>query len=324
MMLKFKKQIVFLFGCIALISYLSFHFAPVDDQRASVILTQDEGTHMQIYLKDKDQTLVPLSIPVNEETSEEEKLQLMFAYMSGKQQIKGFFPLFKKDCTLKHVEIEDGTAVLSFDDSLKSYKKEDELRVLEAITWGATQFHDIEQVKLLLNDQPLNEMPLAFTPIPEILNRSIGINHFETASSNLHNSTSLTVYATKKIEGQEYLVPKSRRVQMESDSLTSSVQSILSDISASSELMQPLYADNIHIEDYHMKDGLLSVELNKNILDSDASVKQNVYDTLVLSLAAIEGIERVEVRVDGNIVTPKAQNEQAVSKYELNYNCVKF
>lgn len=324
-MLKFKKQIVFLFGCIALITYLSVHFADMDtDTPVSVITAQNEGSHMQIYLKDNDNTLVPLSIPVDEETSEEEKMQLMFAYMSGKQKIPGFHALFTKECTLDQVKVADGIANLYFNESLKNYKDKDELRVLEAITWGITQFHDIEQVKLYMNEEPLTQMPLASTPIPEILNRSIGINHFETAAMELHDSTSLTVFATKKINGQEYLVPRSRRVMPQSDSLTSSVHEILSDISASSELIQPLYADNIQVTDFHMQDGTLCVELNKNILDSDTSVKRNVYDTLVLSLAAIEGIEKVEVRVDGNVVTPQSQDERAVSKYELTYNSVKF
>ncbi|MFR5524773.1 MAG: GerMN domain-containing protein, partial [[Clostridium] innocuum] len=93
--------------------------------------------------------------------------------------------------------IKNGIVSLYFDDSLKNYDKENELRILEAITWGATQFHDIEQVKLYLNDKQLTSMPNAQTPIPEILNRSIGINHFETSTTTLHDSASLTVFYTK-------------------------------------------------------------------------------------------------------------------------------
>ncbi|MGX8851334.1 GerMN domain-containing protein [Amedibacillus sp. YH-ame10] len=322
-MYKFKKQIAFLFGCIALITYLSIHFSSSQDS-VRVVSTQKEGTHMQIYLKDEDRTLIPLSIPVSEELSEDEKLQLMFSYMSGKQSVKGFLPLFQKECTLQRVIVQKGIASLYLDDSFKNYKAEDELRVLEAITWGSTQFHDIEQVKLFQNDQPLTSMPVANTPIPEVLNRSIGINHFETSASSLHDSTSITVFATKKIEGNEYLVPRSRRIQVSGDSLSAHVNSIITDISASSELLQPLYADDIEVKDFKMQDGTLYVELNKNILSSDASVKQNVYDTLVLSLATLEGIQRVEVRVDGVVVTPKSQKAEAVSKYELMYNEVTF
>ena len=167
-------------------------------------------------------------------------------------------------------------------------------------------------------------MPNANTPIPNVLNRSIGINHFETSTTSLHDSSSLTVFYTKKIQGQEYMVPRSRRVRMESDELKSSVSSILQDVSASSELVQPLYADDIQIEDFQIFDGSLVVNLNKNILANDRSVKQDVYNALVLSLATLPGIEKVELKVDGVVVSPKKQKAEMVSVYDLSYNEVKF
>lgn len=168
-------------------------------------------------------------------------------------------------------------------------------------------------------------MPNAQTPIPEILNRSIGINHFETSTASLHDSTSLTVFCTKKVEGNEYMVPKSKRVaQNKGDTLKASVEDILSDISVSSRLDQPLYADDIRVSSFDVYDGSLVVNLNKNILGSNRSVKQDVYNALVLSLAALPGIEKVEVRVDGVTVSPRDQKEDMVSVYALTYNEVQF
>ena len=323
-MMKFRKQIVFLFGCIELITYLSFHFSTKQDTPVGLVSTQQGGPHVQVYLKDKDKTLLPLAISINEELSEEEQIQLMFSYMSGKQKMEGFYPLFTKECVVKEVRIQEGIAHIYFDDSVKNYKKEDELRVLEAITWGATQFHDVEQVKLYINGSAMEAMPLANTPIPSILNRSIGINHFETSTSNLHTSKTLTVFTTKNIKGKNYMVPRSRRVSIEGDTLAYSVNAVLHDVSVSSELNQPLYAQDIKIKDYQMNNGTLSLELNKNILSSDTSVKQNIYDVLVLSLSMLDNVDKVEIKVDGNIVTPKDQEEKAVSKYELLYNEVSF
>ena len=64
----FKKQMAVVFGAIAMIGYLSVRFFPQQEQLATpVISTKDETKHMQIYMMDSDQTLVPLSIPVSEE-----------------------------------------------------------------------------------------------------------------------------------------------------------------------------------------------------------------------------------------------------------------
>lgn len=324
-MSKFKKQIAVLFGAIAMISYLSIRFFPSEPVSTTpVIATKDEGVHMQIFLMDQDHTLVPLSIPVNEEMSEEDKLQLMLSYMSGKQEIKGFQKLFQKECNLQKVKIHNGLASLYFDNSLKGYKGEDELRILEALTWGATQFHDIEQVKLYMNNVELRVMPNANTPIPEVLNRSIGINHFETSTSTLHDSTSITVFYTKKIAGQQYMVPKSKRISDKDDTLKTSVQQILADISVSSNLQQPLYADHIVVKDFRLYDGSMIVDLNKNILGSNRCVKQDVYDALVLSLASIPNIQKVEVKVDGVNVRLPSQKDAMVSIHDIRYNEVKF
>lgn len=320
---KYKKQMAFLFGAIAMISYVSIRYFPKTEETQSVLSVQEESTHMQVYLKDHDASLVPLSIPVNEEMNEEDKLQLMVSYMSGKQDIKGFQPLFTKACEVKRVSIEKGKAIMDFDDSLKNYQKEDELRLLEALTWGATQFHDVEQLELQLNGTKLTKMPNGQTPIPDVLNRSIGINHFETATSALHTSDSVTVYCARKIGGQQYLIPRSKRIAHASDSIKEGIVQVISDVSASSELSQPLYQDDVKINNFQFSDGTLIVDINKNLLSSDKSVKEDLYDSLILSLSALSGVDKVQVKVDGVSVMPQAK-ESAVSVYDLSYNEVAF
>ena len=320
---KYKKPLAFLFGAIAMISYLSIRYFPRTEDTQTVLSVQDESTHMQVYLKDHDHSLVPLSIPVSEEMNEEDKLQLMVSYMSGKQNIKGFLPLFTKECTVKKVMIANGKAVMDFDDSLKNYQKEDELRVLESLTWGATQFHDVEQLEIQLNGVKLSSMPNAQTPIPDVLNRGIGINHFETATSALHTSDSVTVYCAKKIEGQQFLIPRSKRVMHASDSIKEGVLQVISDVSASSELSQPLYQDDVKINNFQFSNGTLIVDINKNLLSSDKSVKEDLYDSLILSLSALSGVDKVHVKVDGVSVMPQ-QQESAVSVYDLSYNEIAF
>lgn len=324
-MLQFKKQIAFLFGAIALISYVSIRYFPLQESgTTSVLAIQDDTAHMQVYLMDDNKTLVPLSIPVDNEMQEEDKLQMLIAYMSGKQHLEGFQALFKEECKLLSVDIENGIATLYFDDSFKQYDKENELRILEAITWGTTQFHDIEQVKINVNDAPIQAMPLANTPIPDVLNRSIGINHFETATMALHNSKEITVYCAKTINDTAYMVPQSRRISGGNDIVVDTVNALLADVSVSSELIQPLYRDAIMAENVLLEDGVLQVQLNKNILDSSQSVKQDLYDALVLSLCEIEHIEQIQVLVDGVVVSPSDEVQDSVSRYDLLYNEVKF
>lgn len=325
-MVRYKKQFAVLFGAIAMISYLSFRFFPNVEAPnvTSVVAVNEKRNYLQVYLMDRDRNLVPLSIPINEEMNQEEKLQVMVSYMSGKQDIKGFHKVFQKDCKLLKVAVKNRVASLYFDSSFKDYKKEDELRVLESIVWGSTQFDNIDQVRLFMQNKELQFMPNANTPIPKMLSRNIGINHFETSTKTLHNSTSLTVFYTKKIEGQQYMVPKSKRIENYNQELKTSVEEIVSDISASSKLSQPLYSDDIKIVNFELYDGNMVVNINKNIIGSNRMVKQDIYDAVVLSLASLPGIKTLELKVDGVHVGLPNQKTDMVSIYDVSYNEVKF
>lgn len=322
--MRFKKQIAFLFGAIAMISYLSVRYFPQNDDNTPVVsIIKEEGSQMQVYLLDQDETLVPLSIEVNEEWNEEDKLRLMVAYMSGKQQIAQFQPLFQDVCNLENVALENGIVTLNFDDTLKNYTPEYELRVLEALTWGACQFPDIKQVRISMNGEILRAMPNANTPIPEVLNRNIGINHFETASATLHTSREITVFCTKRMHGQVYMVPKSRRVPKGSDDVLDSVNQIVQDVSVTHQTTQPLFSNQVQVKQVTFENGVMVVDVNGALLDSSKSIKQDVYNALVLSLSMIEGVNEILVKVDGVMVSPFVE-DTPVSGYDLLYNQVKF
>ena len=318
-----KKKIALLFGGLALVSYLSFTYFPFKTQDTPVLSLQEEESYMQVYLLDKENTLVPVSISVNPDTSIEDKLQLLIAYMSGKQKIDNFKPLFKKECILKTVSLQDHTAVLYFNESFKNYDKKQELRLLESLAWGVTQFSDITDVKLMLDNQELKEMPLDHTPIPATLNRQIGINHFETKASTLHDSHTITVFATRKIDGVVYMVPQSRRVPYDVNTMEEEIEQIVSDVQVSANLSQPLYDDNITLHSSHFENGVLSVDVKGNLLGSDREIKQDAYNCLILSLSMLEGVEELQVKVDGVILSP-FENKNSISVNDLVYNEVRF
>ncbi len=72
----------------------------------------------------------PLSIPVSEEMSEEDKLALMFSYMSGRAGNQGLLHhCLQRSAPCSPLLSKNGIVSLYFDDSLKNYDKENELRI---------------------------------------------------------------------------------------------------------------------------------------------------------------------------------------------------
>ena len=325
-MKRYRKQVACLFGAIAVFSYLSIHYFSTDDTDESItVMEESESKQLQIYVLDKDNTLIPMDKEIPADLALEEQLKQMIAAMCA-DQVKGEFSgVLGKGTALTKVKVDNGLASLYFNEQLTSYEKEQELQVLEAITWAAIQFDEISQVQLYYKDELLHEMPLDHTPIPDPLDRSLGINHFESASASLNNSASIIVYYVKQIDGKDYFVPKSKRISGNGKDMETVVKEVLKDVSVSSELTAPLYQESISATDLpKQKDNTLIVNMNHALLNDERTAKQSAYEALILSLANNFDVDEVKVYVEDNVVSLHGSNEEAVSVSSLHYNPIPF
>lgn len=325
-MKRYRKQVACLFGAIAVFSYLSIHYFSTDDTNESItVMEESESKQLQIYVLDKDNTLIPMDKEIPADLALEEQLKQMIAAMCA-DQVKGEFSgVLGKGTALTKVKVDNGLASLYFNEQLTSYEKEQELQVLEAITWATTQFDEISQVQLYYKDELLHEMPLDHTPIPDPLDRSLGINHFESASASLNNSASIIVYYVKQIDGKDYFVPKSKRISGNGKDMETVVKEVLKDVSVSSELTAPLYQESISATDLpKQKDNTLIVNMNHALLNDERTAKQSAYEALILSLANNFDVDEVKVYVEDNVVSLHGSNEEAVSVSSLHYNPIPF
>lgn len=317
--LPYKQQIAFLLGGLALITYLSVSFFPKEKDTASVVAEADQSA-VQVYLFDDEQTLVPVTFKMSPSSTLQDKIGMMMDYMDGTAHAESFYPIFQGECNITNISVENEVATLEFDEGFAQYDEDNELKVLESIVWGVTQFPEIKSVNIKYNGEVLTKMPLANTPVKTNLTKAMGINHFETATTSLFDSGEITVYYVKEIGGKEFFVPKSKRIPTSDPTTEEIVQEMVANISASSGLGQPLHNDNIDVYDLPRDKGVLSVSVNSNILGDDLSVKQQSYDALVLSLATILGVDEIQVTVDDVVVSLHGSNEEITKISSLVYN----
>lgn len=325
-MKRYRKQVACLFGAIAVFSYLSIHYFSIDDKNESItVMEEDDSKKLQIYVLDQDNTLIPMDKKIASDTALDEQLKQMIAAMCT-DQVKGDFSgVLGKGTALTKVKIENGLASLYFNEQFATYEKAQELQVLEAVTWAATQFDEVSQVQLYYKDELLHEMPLDHTPIPDPLDRSLGINHFESASSSLNSSDSIIVYYVKQIDGKDYFVPKSKRISGNGNDMETVVKEVLKDVSVSSELSAPLYREQIAATELPKQENqTLIVNMNHALLNDERTAKQSAYEALILSLANNFNVNEVKVYVEDNVVSLHGSNEEAVSVSSLHYNPIPF
>lgn len=258
----------------------------------------------ELYLIDKDGYVVPqtLELPKSEGVA---KQALEYLVKDGPVTDilpNGFRAVIPADTQLS-VKIDQGVAIVDFSKEFKNYKKEDELKILQAITWTLTQFDSVEKVKLRINGEDLKEMPVNGTPISEGLSRASGINLDTSDVVDITDTKPVTVYYVGGEVGNYYYVPVTRRVSEKSeDNITAAVKELVKGPSLSSNLLTDFVPDIALLDKPTVVDGKATLNFNDSILGSfkEKKVSQSILNALVLSVTEQPGIDSVEVQVNGS------------------------
>ena len=258
----------------------------------------------ELYLIDKDGYVVPqtLELPKSEGVA---KQALEYLVKDGPVTDilpNGFRAVIPADTQLS-VKIDQGVAIVDFSKEFKNYQKEDELKILQAITWTLTQFDSVEKVKLRINGEDLKEMPVNGTPISEGLSRASGINLDTSDVVDITDTKPVTVYYVGGVAGNYYYVPVTRRVSEKSeDNITAAVKELVKGPSLSSNLLTDFVPDIALLDKPTVVDGKATLNFNDSILGSfkEKKVSQSILNALVLSLTEQPGIDSVEVQVNGS------------------------
>jgi germination protein M len=273
-----------------------------------------EGSVMtELYLLDKNGYVVPqtLSLPKTESVA---KQAVEFLVQEGpvtEMLPNGFAAVIPAETEVS-VDIKDKTAIVNFSNEFKNYKPEDELKILQSVTWTLTQFDSVDNVKLKLNGHDLNEMPVAGTPIGKTVSRANGINIDTTEVVDITNTEAATVYYLAGEEGSYYYVPVTRRV--DENNIEGVVAELVKGPSYTSTLISDFLPDVALIDEPKIEDGKVTLNFNESIYGSfeEKMVSEHLLNALVLSLTEQKGIESVEVMVNGEAGLVKENGEKLV------------
>lgn len=267
----------------------------------------------ELYLFDKNGYVVPqtFSLPKTESVAKQALEYLVEGGPVTDMLPNGFTAVLPAETEVS-VDITDNTAVVDFSNEFKNYKPEDELKILEAVTWTVTQFDSVENVKLKLNGHELTEMPVAGTPIGKTVSRANGINLDTTDVVDITNTKAATVYYVSGEEGSYYYVPVTRRV--EENNVEGVVAELVKGPSYSSTLINDFSPDVELLEEPKIEEGKVTLNFNESIYGSfeEKIISEHVLNMLVLSLTEQDGIESVEVMVDGEAELVKENGEKLV------------
>lgn len=265
--------------------------------------TVETKVKTELYLIDKNGYVVPqtLELPKAEGVATQALKYLVKDGPVTDILPNGFRAVIPADTQLS-VKIDEGVAVVNFSKEFKNYQKEDELKILQAITWTLTQFDSVKKVQLRINGEDLKEMPVNGTPISEGLSRATGINLDMGDVVDITNTKPITVYFVGGDAGNYYYVPVTRRVSEKvEDNITAAVKELVKGPDLTSNLLTDFVPDIALLDKPSVVDGKATLNFNENILGSfkEKKIPQSILNALVLSLTEQPGINSVEVQVNG-------------------------
>ncbi|WP_273126646.1 GerMN domain-containing protein [Bacillus weihaiensis] len=261
----------------------------------------------QLFLLDKNGFVVPytMNLPKTDSVAKQSLEYLVEGGPISNVLPNGFKAVLPQDTEVLGVNIkEDGTAVADFSKEFNNYKKEDEAKILQAITWTLTQFESVKKVKIWVNGHEQAEMPVNSTPIQDGVSRENGINHDSSDVVDITDTHPLTVYYLAETDGQQYYVPVTKRISNEeTDPIVSAVNELVKGPSPSLGLMSDFQDEVVLLSAPQYADGKVTLDFNESIYGSfdeeNKVISSQVLQSLVLTLTEQPGVESVAVTVNG-------------------------
>ena len=295
-----KKKIGVISVLVLCLTFVSIMYLKKDKKSDEKV---DDVYYKSVVFKDSDNDLIPISVNFHSEVELEEEIRNKIDLMKSDEMIQyGLYPVISKDLEVQSVNLKDHVLTVSFNDQLVA--NQDAMDILEALTYVMTDYDDVERVNLQINEKNVSYIPNSTIPLSS-LTKSLGLNNFEETSAFLHQTVPVMVYHQKTIEQYSYYVPTTMRVD-ENEPLTKQVHTILSYVQS-----------KIHLLDAKLDNGVLTVDLDSNILLDNEKIDQTLEDLIVLSLSSLKDVKDVEIKINGEDVRTKQSSQ-------IEYNYIKM
>jgi len=196
---------------------------------------------------------------------------------------------------------EDGTLIVDVSKEFEEYEAEDELKILQAMTYTLTQFDNVDRIKLWINGYPQDEMPVNGTPIESGYSRVNGINLMASETVDLMKSQAVTMYYPSEYNDRRYYVPITQHIEMdEQDIFAPIVRTLISGPNYQFNALHVFNAETSLIHQPTLENGVLTLVFNQGVLkDVDkAIISDEVIETLVRTLTEHPRVDAIEVKVE--------------------------
>ena len=288
-----KKKLLIIFA-IGICAVASFVYLKNNNEKEKTANTNDPN-YQTVVFKDKQDTLVPISIDFAREMEDDTKYRNMIEVMkSTDYEYLGLYPILDFNLQVNAISLNENSLTFDLSDHLYVNNNQEALDILEMFSYVFC-VDGVEKVNLKINGNDISEIPNSTIPTSCITD-NLGINNFESSTNYIYKTTPVVVYNTKKINNKEYYVPITKRVETNATDIDTKVALMLEEI----EYDKPLSL----VDSCSLQEGVLTIHLAPNILNDNESIDNTLYNRIVKSANHLDNVESVSIFIDDQEILP--------------------
>ena len=272
----------------------SFVYLKNNNEKEKTANTNDPN-YQTVVFKDKQDTLVPITVDFAREMEDDTKYRNMIEVMkSTDYEYLGLYPILDSNLQVNAISLNENSLTFDLSDHLYVNNNQEALDILEMFSYVFC-VDGVEKVNLKINGNDISEIPNSTIPTSCITD-NLGINNFESSTNYIYKTTPVVVYNTKKINNKEYYVPITKRVETNATDIDTKVALMLEEI----EYDKPLSL----VDSCSLQEGVLTIHLAPNILNDNESIDNTLYNRIVKSANHLDNVESVSIFIDDQEILP--------------------
>lgn len=288
-----KKKLLIIFA-IGICAVASFVYLKNNNEKEKTANTNDPN-YQTVVFKDKQDTLVPITVDFAREMEDDTKYRNMIEVMkSTDYEYLGLYPILDSNLQVNAISLNENSLTFDLSDHLYVNNNQEALDILEMFSYVFC-VDGVEKVNLKINGNDISEIPNSTIPTSCITD-NLGINNFESSTNYIYKTTPVVVYNTKKINNKEYYVPITKRVETNATDIDTKVALMLEEI----KYDKPLSL----VDSCSLQEGVLTIHLAPNILNDNESIDNTLYNRIVKSANHLDNVESVSIFIDDQEILP--------------------
>ncbi len=304
MLKKFSiKKILVSFS--VLITLLIIYLIPTEaniEFKQELTYIDDNVVVNDIYLLDSYEYVALTDVGIiakSVENQAEEIINILIQGGPGENKIpNGFKAIINPETTVNEIVYKNEILEIDFSESLFDTNEEYELKVLESLIYSLTSIDGVKGIKIFINGKKLTELPITKIKLPEILDKSFGINK-EYEILNLKDINQVTIYYLNKYNDSYYYVPVTKYLNDDREK----VNIIIDELSNNNKYLSGLMSfmnNNTNLIDTMIENDEVILNFDEKLFNDvdNKKVLSEVVETINLSIKANYGIETVVYNVD--------------------------